>query len=180
MAQWIRVWPQRTLWWAEEVLFPHTGLTAVLNRLAAFVTQVVFSEKGQGVWEAGWGLRGVCVNSRKNTHIHNKAQRIRPRSHHQPTLENSFLPPSCRLGPSPPMPGHFGLSASLISTYAGEGKPVWRRGQAWAHPINPPPPNHPSRTPPFYPSISKPECINLPFMTAAINKGRSEPCVMGG
>lgn len=178
MAQWIRVWPQRTVWWAEEVLFPHTGLTAVLNRLAAFVTQVVFSEEGQRGW-----LRTeerVCVNSRKkNTHIHNKAQRIRHRSHHQPTLEHLPFPPSCRLGPSPVLVP-FGWSVSLISTYASQGKPGWRRGQAWAHPINLPLPNHPSLSPPFHPSISKPECINLPFLTVAINKGRSEPCVMGG
>ena len=130
----------------------------------------------------GWlrAERSVCVRTAENTHIHNQAQRIRPRCHHRPTLEHLCLPPFCQLGRSPPMPGCFGWSASLISTYTGEGKPGWRRGQAWAHPINPPPPNHPFLTPPFYPSISKPECINLPFLTAAINKGRSEPCVMGG
>lgn len=53
-------------------------------------------------------------------------------------------------------------------------------GQAWARTINPPTPDHPPLSPPFHPSISQPQCINLTFLTVAINKGRSEPCVMGG
>lgn len=87
--------------------------TAVLNRLAVFVTQVVFSG------DEGGGSS-------------------------QPTL----APPGAGLEP--------------VYTLGGS-----RTGY----------PNKPGWPLPF---ISEPQCINLPPLTVAINKGRSEPCVMGG
>lgn len=150
-AQWIRVWPQRFCDGLRKCSPPTAAATP--PHWAHCCTQQISSLcYTSGVfWKRtgclrGWGLRKECVcvcapvrvcAEAEKTHIHSDAQRIRHRSHHQPTLKDSLLPPSCGFGPSPAILVCFGWSVSLISTHISEERTGLEEGSSVGSPNKP-------------------------------------------